>query len=245
MNTKTKKIIAREFIYLVIATILFFIIFFGCLYFQGRNYKSSKEIKNKIENITDVLPKKQLLWIELSESKFYFDSYNKFQLKYSDVVNQKFLYQQLKSNELYTKSLNDFRLKYFRQDLAYEDIYKLYRNKNGWVTEGKFNSLLKDSEVLNWLYKRFVETGYNGTFTDFKKLIFGTEDKVLSESELRNKFEYIKKLERKLEQKKSSIFNNSFGDDEIFGIASVIFSILFLLRYLIYGTKWSIKQLKD
>ena len=245
MNTKTKKIIAREFIYLIMGTILFFIIYFGCLYFQERNYKSSKELENRIENITDVLPKKQLLWIGLSEDKFYSDSYNEFQLKYSNVENQKFLYQQLKNNELYTKSLFDFRLKYFRKELAYEEIYQLYRNENGWVEKDKFNSLLKDSKVMNWLYKSSVEEGYKHTFADFNKLIFGLEDQILSESELRIELEKRKILEQKLEKKKSSIFNNSFGDDEIFGIALIVFSLLFLLRYLIYGIKWSIKQLKE
>ena len=245
MNTKTKKIIAKEFIYLILGTILFFIIYFGCLYFQERNYKSSKELEKKIENITDVLSKKQLLWFGLSEDKFYSDSFNEFQVKYSDFENQKLLYQQLINNELYTKSLSDFRLKYFRKDKAYEDIYQLYLNQNGRIEKEKFNSLLKDSKVTNWLYKRFVGEGYKHTFADFNKLIFGPDDKILSEYELRNELEKRKTLEQKLKNKKSSMFNNKFGDDEIFGIALIVFSILFLLRYLIFGIKWSIKQLKE
>ena len=245
MNKKTKKIFAREFIYLVIATILSFIIFFGCLYFQERNYKSSKVIESEIKAINDVLPKKQLLWIECIENKFYSDSYNEFELKYSDVENQKFLYQQLKNNELYTESLDDFRIKYFRKEAANKDAYELYQIDNGWISEDEFSSLLKDSEVLNWLYKRFIETGYGGTFIDFKNLISGTEDKILSESEFRNQYDKIKVLEQELEQKKSSIFNNELGDNEIFGIALIVFSILFLLRYLFYGIKWSLKQVKE
>lgn len=244
MTTKTKKIIAREFIYLIVTTILFLIVFFCCLYLFERNDKLSKEIKNKIEAIDDSLPKKQLLWIELSDIEFYTDSYKEFQTKYSSVENQKFLYQQLKNNNIYTKSLSDFRLKYFRKDLANEDIYELYRNEYGWVSEEKFNSLLKKPEVVNWLYKKFVETGYKHSFTDFKNLISGTEHKVLSNSELKREFEKRKKLEEDLEKKENSIFNGSFGDDEIFAIGLIVFSLLFLLRYLIYGIKWSINQLK-
>ena len=50
-------------------------------------------------------------------------------------------------------------------------------------------------------------------------------------------------LKQKLEKKRLSIFNTYYYY-EFWGIALILFSILFVFRYLIYGTKWSLRQMK-
>jgi hypothetical protein len=244
MNIKSRKILAREFIYLLLGMLLFCLIFFGYHYLHENNINSCEELENEIEKITTDLPARQLLWLELSEKKYFEDSYDKFQLIYNNVENQEFLFNLLKNNEFFTGSFSQFRLKYFRKDLAKDDVYQIYIKEKSWVNKDEFNSLLKDPSTVDWLYKKFVAEGYKHSLNDFKNLIFGTEDKLLSTRELRIKYQSIKDLKQKLEKKKLSIFN-AFYDDEFWGIALIIFSILFVFRYLIYGIKWSLKQMKD
>jgi len=59
-----------------------------------------------------------------------------------------------------------------------------------------------------------------------------------------NELEY-KEKESKLKKLKNSFFNSFIDDDEILGVGIFILSLFFALRYLIYATKWSFKQLKD
>jgi hypothetical protein len=242
MNTKSKKIFAREFIYLLLGMLLFCLIFLGYHYLYENNHNSCEKLENEIEKITTDIPARQLLWLELSEKKYFEDSYNKFLLKYNNEENQEFLFNILKNNELFTGSLVEFRLKYFRKDLAYEDLYQIYIKEKSWVNKVEFNSLLKDQSTIDWLYKKFVAEGYKHTLNDFKNLIFGTEDKQLTLHELRIKHQSIKDLKQKLKKKKLSIFH-TYYDYEFWGIALILFSILFVFRYLIYGIKWSLKQM--
>ena len=244
MNIKLKKILAREFIYLLLGVLLFCLIFFGYQYLHKNNHISCTKLENDIESITKDLPARQLLWLELSEKNYVEDSYDEFQLKYNNVENQDFLFNLLKNNEIFTGSLREFRLKYFRKDLANEDIYQIYIKEKSWVNKDEFNSLLKEQSTIDWLYKKFVTDGYKHSIIDFKNLIFGTEDKQLPESELRIKYQSIKDLKQKLEKKRLSIFNTYYVD-EFWVIYLILFSILFVFRYLIYGIKWSFRQLKD
>jgi len=55
----------------------------------------------------------------------------------------------------------------------------------------------------------------------------------------------VSSLEKELEKTKDSFFNDCVCDDKILRFGQILFSLFFLLRYLIYGTKWSIKQLKE
>lgn len=244
MNIKLKKILAREFIYLLLGVLLFCLIFFGYQYLHKNNHISCTKLENDIESITKDIPARQLLWFELSEKNYVEDSYDEFQLKYNNVENQDFLFNLLKNNGIFTGSLSEFRLKYFRKDLANEDIYQIYIKEKSWVNKDEFNSLLKEQSTIDWLYKKFVADGYKHSIIDFKNLIFGTEDKQLPESELRIKYQSIKDLKQKLEKKRLSIFN-TYYDYEFGFISLILFSILFVFRYLIYGIKWSFRQLKD
>ncbi len=243
MNAKSKKIIARELIYLFIGTCIYFIIFFGYNYFKLSNHKSSRKLEKEIEKITKDIPAKQLLWLDLSEKKYFNDSYDEFLIKYSKVEDQEFLFYLLKNNDLISGSFSEFRFKYFRNDLANEDAYQIYINEKGFISKGEFNLQLKDQRVMESVYKLFVKSGYKHSMTDFKNLIYGTENKPLSIYELRSKYESINELKDKLEKNKLSVFN-SYYDDKFEIIALILFSILFIIRYLIHIIIWSMMQIK-
>jgi len=244
MNIRTKKIVAREFIYLIGATIILLILFLGYLFLHNRNQTAHSELEKRIETTKDSLSQTQLLWAELYEKNIYTDSYSDFKSKYNDVENQKFLYQQLQNIDIYTNSLSDFRLKYFKSDLANEDIYALYKDENGWIPIEAFEELLTNPEVVERLYERFVETGYSGTYSDFQKLIFVTENPV-SESEIKREYEKIQKLKEELNENNNSPFSKSIGRDQFLMLTIFICSILFLFRYIFYGVTWSIKQIRE
>jgi RNAse (barnase) inhibitor barstar len=64
-----------------------------------------------------------------------------------------------------------------------------------------------------------------------------------------NKSNEIQKEITELSKQKIELKNRIFQDSEkekfIIGISAILFGILFVLRYLFYGVKWSIKQLND
>ncbi|MGR6087938.1 MAG: hypothetical protein ACU4F9_07175 [Arcticibacter sp.] len=244
MNIKSRKILAREFIYLLLGVLLCCLIFLGYDYLHENNIKSCVELENEIEKITADLPARQLLWLELSEKKYLEDSYGQFQLKYNNAESQEFLFNLLKNNELFTGSFDEFRLKYFRKNKANDDVYQIYIKEKSWVNKDEFNLLLKNPSTVDWLYTKSVAEGYKHSLNDFKNLIFGSEEKHLSIHQLRIKYQSIKELKQKLEKKKLSFFN-TYQADLFLEISLTTFSILFVFRYLKYGIKWSLKQIKD
>ncbi|KEZ93547.1 hypothetical protein [Nonlabens ulvanivorans] len=176
MNRTLKKIIAREFLFLIGTTILFFLILFVWISITESNYDKQNEIKTEIE----IFEKKN-------------QSVNKELLK--------LVYGKLSTEATYDEFVIDFKESLELQKLSYSKL----------ETEADFNSFLKDA---------------------------------LGENEIKKATEY-KSLETKLEKTKKSIFNHSVSEDDVFRFGLTLFLIFFIFRYLIYGTKWSIKQLKE
>ena len=186
MNKKTKKIIAKEFLFLLGTTILFFVVLFIWVMLHESNYDKKNELKDKISELT--------------------------------------IYEKL-----------PYRLRVFYY--INNDIIK-----NSWdkmSDSEKFIFYLKDKKQASETYEYIKEKG-NISITKDEFL-----EKISKDSKSENYLTKIQPLERKLEETKDSFFNISIGDDEILGLGVFLFSIFFLLRYLIYGTKWSIKQLKE
>lgn len=105
-----------------------------------------------------------------------------------------------------------------------ENIY-IYENE-----EYSENELLQ--KYGNKLETKIIEHGFllkkTITFDESKAFLF-------KQKELNNQLEKIKR----------SVFNLKIGKNELLGIGLFLFLIFFIIRYIIYGTKWSIKQLKE
>lgn len=185
MKDSTKKIIAREFLFLLGTTILFFVVLFIWTSLNDSNNDKEYEVKQEIESLTEYEKLPYRLRV------FYYIN--------NDIIE--YSWDKMKDSE-------------------------------------KFISDLNDKENASKIYDYIKEKGNIGINKEqYLKRISGD-----TESE-----KYLTKvlpLEKRLDKIKSSFFNNSVGDDEALGLGLWIFSVFFLLRYLIYTTKWSIKQLK-
>lgn len=245
MTAKTKKIIAREFIYLIIGVALSFSSylisnFWGDIKFE-RNNQSKNSITNEIEKIKTKLTSKQYLWLTIKKHKLSNLSYSEFLNEYKNEENQKTLYTLCLNNELYTESFDDFQLKYFTKNRVMRDIILIYQEENGiLIKEDEIKVLLQKPHFFDWLYKKFVEGGYKHSKTDLFNLIFKNEGESITPQNLYETYQKQVKLEEELEKIENSRYQEPF---EFYAI--IIFSILFLLRYLIYSFVWSIKQLKS
>ncbi|MET4082847.1 hypothetical protein ABIB40_002811 [Pedobacter sp. UYP30] len=183
---KTKKIFAREFLFLLGTVILYFIITFLLMFI----IKSKREKLLKIQDEISSISKNEKL---------------PFRLKVYDYLN----------SELDTNSKNKF-----------------YESAN-FISNLKSDEVMAD-EMYVYLFNNKKTTL---TLSEFKAAIKKDVD---SERYLKE----ITVLEKKVENNKDSFFYTSISKDKIISIGIALFSIFFLLRYLIYGTKWSLKQLK-
>lgn len=189
MNKNTKKIIAKEFLFLLGTTILFFVVLFAWTMLSDSNSDRKYEIKQEITELTQ-------------------------------------------ANEL------PYRLRVFY--FVNKDIL----NNSSWnkmEDSGKFISDLKtDPGIVSSIYSFIKENDSGMTITEEE-----FKEKVRNDKESETYLTKITSLEKELEKTKASIFSGSVGDDEILGLGLTLFSIFFLLRYLIYATKWSVKELKQ
>jgi hypothetical protein len=176
MKKTSRKIIAREFLFLLGTTVLFFVILFVWISLNESNYDKRNEIETEIE-------------------KFKKNS----QSENEELL--KLVYDKLTTKATYDEFVFDFKESLELQKLSYSKL----------ETDVDFETFLKDA---------------------------------LGEDEIEKATEFMN-LEKKLQQTESSIFNDSVDIDESIGLGMTLFSIFFIFRYLIYGTKWSITQLKE
>ncbi len=189
MKDSTKKIIAREFLFLLGTIILFFVVIF--------------------------------IWASLNDS-----------------INDKEyeLKQEIKSLTEYKKLPYRLRVFYYINNNIIEYSWDKMKDSEKFISDLKENEYA--SEIYDYIKKkRNIEIDKE----QYLKLI--SKDTV-SEQYLTKLLPKLLPLEKKLDKIKDSFFNHSVGGDEALGLGILIFSIFFLLRYLIYATKWSIRQLK-
>ncbi|GAB6283590.1 MAG: hypothetical protein STSR0008_23720 [Ignavibacterium sp.] len=210
MNIKTKKLIAREFIFIVSVLSIGILTF---LFIYLYNYYNSIQVDNKSE------------LIRRNHSV-------------ADKINNKFK-SKIEEQEWFFKIMN----KNF--DIEDYNNYEMLWTRN--------EQLLKaDSFKIIWLTWNddikipFMKMGFNSvaSLEDFIR------DNSLNTEELKNKSKYdsLQLIINNLYDEKRSIENNmlSYTQQKELSL-KVIFAliiILFILRYLIYGTLWSIKTLK-
>ncbi|MDD7913823.1 hypothetical protein [Polaribacter ponticola] len=150
---------------------------------------------------------------------------------------------QNKENELHRKVLklkkyenSPYRLKiyYYLKNELYDDYNFKYKLEKDVI----FLSKIKNNEKSNHVYDFIKE---NGIMKITKEDFYS---RILKDNESENHLSETVLFQKKLYDTRNSFFNKSIDNEEILGICLTVFSIFFILRYLIYGTKWSIKQLK-
>jgi hypothetical protein len=186
MQKTTKKIIAREFLYLLGTTIVFFIVVFIWIRLSERNYQEQNKLESEIEKLTE--------------------------------------YENL-----------PYRLKvfYYLNNEIIESTSEKIENKE------KFISDLKSKKEASEIYK-FLKEKQHIKISETEYLT-----KISKDTESEKYLKDILPLEKELEKAKNSFFNGNVYTDDMGVFGLILFSIFFLLRYLVYGTKWSIKQLKE
>ena len=240
-----KRTVAREFIYIILISIVCF-----SIYKIGEYRQNSYEIEidNKIK-ILDSLPQHQLLWYKLKKHNLYNKNYENYKKDYKNTEDQIVLFNLVSNNGLYTKELSDFRVKYFRKESVIDDLYNLYYNeyrlndqyiqnqeKEFWIDlrkkEEKFKEILKVDSICIKIYSSFVKQGYKHSIEGFKKLIFEPYEEGLNIKEIDN-------LEKDINRDSPTYLQTAI-DINIF-----ILILFFPFRYIVIGLKWSIKQIKN
>jgi hypothetical protein len=244
-KNKFKRIVAREFIYIVLISIVCFLIYKIGEYRQNSYYI---EIDNK-QKILDSLPQHQLLWYKLKKHNLYNKNYENFKKDYKNTEEQIVLFNLVSNNLLYTKGLSDFRVKYFRKESVLDDLYNIYYNeyrlneeniqnqgKEFWIDlrkkEEEFKKTLKVDSTCVKIYSSFVKQGYKHSIEGFKKLIFEPYEVGLDTKEIDNLEKDINKV------------NPRYSETAI-NINIFLIILFFPFRYLIIGLIWSIKQVKN
>jgi len=220
MKVQTKKIIAKEFLYLLLIIALSFLCFLSTYAYNFYLINRSENLGmiiikkekftdslNKIENnLQSIGAPGYKLWSALNKSSYYTKSYDDFKSQFSTIDRINKLYRALNQNGYYTKSAAEFYTQYF------SDV------KNDPFAEFGGHEI-KDSLPPPPKYKKWKEA-----------------EKIKSEL-TKNKFERSQIDHRVL----------SFNDQFSFACKALIlfFAIFFLIRYLYYGYKWSTTTLKQ
>jgi hypothetical protein len=244
-KNKLKSIIAREFIYLVLISIVCLSILKIGEYFQNRHLS---EVDKNIE-ILDNLPQHQLLWYKLRKHNLYNKNYESYKKDFKNTEDQIVLFNLVQNNDLYTNNFSDFRVKYFRKEGVLDDCYSLYFNeyrlddeyiqnqdKEFWndlrKKEEEFKNFLKNDSLCYKVYSVFVKNGYKHSFEEFKNLIFEPYKEGLNTNEIDNLEESI--------NRDAPYFSRVSKD-----ICIYLFILFFPFRYLFLGLKWSLREVKN
>lgn len=243
-KNKFKSIFAREFIYIVLISIV-------CLSTNkiGQFYENKCQIEfDKKSALLDGLPQHQLLWYKLRKHKLYNKNYYNFKKDYKNTEDQIVLFNLVSNNGLYTKELSDFRVKYFKKESILDDLYYLYyneyrlndeyiqnQNKEFWndlrKKEEKFKNILKNDSVCKKVYSIFVKDGYKHSFEKFKESIFEPYKEEFNTKEIDSlEYSIIRGVPK---------YSNTAKD-----ICVYLFIIFFPFRYLVILLKWCVKEIK-
>ena len=274
MNIQIKKVIAREFLILLSAVVLGIIVYnsiFPYNYYQNqqKNRLTKKLLADRVvcDSLVLQFNTKELnqKWLfnknlELSASYMLWEAldsldiipkntaYDLFFQTYSISEAQMKLWNNIHSKDLYTKSLSDFKEQFFpkKQNLFNSNIHTL---TSFWTFLDDLTK--KDSIIVNELLNERIKNklkmiGFNSP-EDLIKFINRNRITKLDSANYKKAYplqENIKNLEnrvRKCEQK--TISKNRQLDIGTYSLIFFVF-IFFVLRYLFYSIKWSIRILK-
>ncbi|WP_439132514.1 hypothetical protein [Polaribacter sp.] len=197
INGKIKKVIAKEFLFLLGSIILSVLIFLIWSLLININQNKENDLIQKVDKLN----------------------------KYKNLP---------------------YKLKMFH--FLKNGVPNIYNEKHKLEEREQFIYKIKKREKSNQIYDFIKENGFLEIIKkDFYDKNLKEEDfynKIIKDTKSEKYLNEIKVSEKELEKTKKSLFNKNIYNEEILGICLVVFSVFFILRYLIYGTKWSIKQLK-
>lgn len=247
----SKKIIAREFLFLLSSILIVLTLMLIANYKYNLNIKNKRELSNltKIDN----LPKRLAVY----------------EIQYKYAINNTVIKDAytLFAQSGYDGDINKFKNLIEVNDEAFQDAYKLFvqhvyiKNKNEFavfigkkrVNVKRINTITSFPDKKSFIEKikdeNIASEYYDLTYGNFdntqnKSLFLKSikEDKIESEKTILK----ITELEEKIKNyKTSTLFMYSLNSSSLLqNIIFIVFLVLFLIRYVIYGTVWSVKQLK-
>ncbi len=215
MRLQTKKIIAREFLILTIAFFIGLLCFFSTYLYNFYKNKQAGDINKSIEEKSAQADSLAFAYKQKTEKQNWF--FNQYSAEFDVKGDSKYN----------TKEKVWSRI----DNLAKKDSIR-FKWENVW-----------DKELINYNKKIGFQTP-----DSFKTFI---ESNRINETEIENYNSSLKLIEviKSLTSKKDKIKSKTLTFDKQleFGIKSLLVLIIFLfiLRYLFYGIKWSIRTLKQ
>lgn len=263
MKKSYKKTLAREFLIFLTSVVTFFIILFVWIKLSDLNAEKREVLRNEIEslenfkvnNLETIYYNENLnrLYDVIRQRNLYDKSLADFQLEMNTKSSQIELYKLVHTKKLYTKTLSEFLEKYFQTKKVpiskiLMDYVATANNPNynsDWnIINSKFPELKKFDEGI---LQEYVATANNVEYNGDWKIInskfpeFGFQK---SNSD-KNSIKKYNNLKAKLQKENESVFKNSITDKDGLVLAVIILLFFFGLRYLSYGIKWSVRQLKE
>jgi uncharacterized protein YpmS len=205
MNKPTKKIIAREFLFLLASLILFFVLF---LIWGALNKSSENKVKTataKIEEIRNKMPSNKTV---LAES---------FRIELDTLVSRMTKAQESQES---IQSVVDY----------FKELYGIPE----YALNSKFEKIVSENRqkgVSDKELEKFVEN-YR-------------EDFIANRTKYDSDFAQLSNSKEDIENAENSFFHHSIQLNDWIKLIGIILSISFGLRYIFYGTKWSLKQLRE
>jgi hypothetical protein len=239
MKLTTKKIIAREFLMLLVSLFLCLLAYGLDLFLEKQNDESLQKKRNEVykyESQIDTYlnafrknPKVDSLY--KLQMEFYSNYHNAFNRNESESGNY-FFWKNLRN------SISDstFNISYARDEVVSE------------IIRGENENTSKLKEILwNQKFKRTGNYfGYNLVEDKFEFRYFALNnmyEKYLSKDKW-EKYENIRIKKREIENE-IEIAENNYGYDYLENVFILCIGLVFLLRYLVYSILWSIKILKQ
>ena len=214
MNKRVKKIIAREFLILLVLIVLTSLVFV-CVY----PYNSYQ--KNKIEKIDSSINEKEKLTENLHKSVN------------EKIKEQEWFYEKVSSEFDITNS------EYSELKTLWPILQRIAENDS---TEYRWNN--------KW-EKSLIDFHKSIGFKNGKELeAFIEKNSISSNDSIQlKKSEKIRAEIGKLKEQRTELKYKTLNDNDkldlVGGIGLALFGILFILRYLIYAVKWSLRTLKE
>jgi hypothetical protein len=263
MKKSYKKIIAREFLIFLTSAVTFFIILFIWIKLSDSNAEKREVLTNEIERLENIdVTNLQTIYYNENLNNLYDvilqrNLYNKsladFKLEMTSKSSQVELYKLVHIKKLYTKTQSEFLEKYFQTKKV--PISKILMDYVATANSPKYNS---DWNIINskfpelkefdeGILQEYVATANNTEYNGDWKIInskfpeFGFQK---SNSDI-NTLKKLSDFKTKLQKEEESFFKNSVTENDLLALAVIILLFFFGFRYLIYGIKWSIRQLRE
>ena len=242
MKLRTKKIIAREFLILLLSFVISGIVFVSIYTY---NYYQTKQIEKLGEDIQKNQSKSHDLNLQYKLK-------NEKQLSFHNELNE-FIYTLNHPKKIKARNSNSF---YDALD-EYEELSKTKSNpiyyKNGNLSEfdTSVKYMIKSSSVQFDLIKNFASFGKQfgfatpENFTDFINHYSITVDDVAKNNEATKINDATYLLINKKSTHEAKIFSTKRQLDIVFISFLIIAFILFPFRYIFYSLKWSISTLRQ